>query len=245
MNVLNTVSKPGINYNNYDKDKNRKTVKAASIAGSAIGIAGAVAGVYAMAKKGNPAVSMKNFAYSEKDALMIGAGSVLGGLTGGLIADKNKENTKPKLREASQQFLGNMACPLGLLAASNKLLEKTNFKLPKINSASKPAKIANGVLNVLPKAAVTIGSLVGGMEIGNKIMNKVNDKVFKEEVKHDVKPEDFLVHTDDLCLAASMLLKDAKSVTTVTSKVLPASFIVAGAKTGIQEKSIDQNPEKV
>ena len=231
MNVIDTLSQTNVNLNN----NNKKKVAAASIAGSAIGIAGAVAGVYAMAKKGNPAVSLKNFSYAEKDVLLIGAGSVLGGLTGGLIADKNNKNVKPKLREASQQFFGNMLCPIGLLAAGNKVLEKTNFKLPKINSNSKPAQIVNGVLSVLPKVAVTIGALMGGMEIGNKIMNTVNNKIFKEDIKHDVHAEDYLVHADDLCLAANMLLKDAKSISAVTSKILPATFIVAGSKTGMQQ----------
>ena len=50
---------------------NRKKVVAASLAGSAIGIASSVAGIYAMAKKGNPALVLKNLAYQEKDVLLI------------------------------------------------------------------------------------------------------------------------------------------------------------------------------
>lgn len=200
MNVLNSIlaEKTNVKANPYNTKEYRRKVNAASIAGSAIGIAGAVAGVYAMAKKGNPAVSLKNLSYEEKDVLLIGAGSVLGGLTGGLIADKNKNNVKPKLREASQQFVGNMVFPIGLLAAGNKILDKTGFKLPKINSNSKYAKAANGVLSVLPKIAVTLTALAGGMKLGNKVMNNVNNKIFNEEVKHEVEPEDFLVHADDL-----------------------------------------------
>lgn len=231
MNVVDTISTPKTNIN--DKNYKRKVV-AASIAGSAIGIAGAVAGIYAMAKKGNPAAGLKNLSYNEKDVLLIGAGSVIGGLAGGLAADGKKENVKPKLREASQQFLGNMLCPIGLLAAGNKILEKTNFKLPKINSNSKPAQIINGVTSVLPKVVITVASLVGGMEIGNKVMNKVNNKIFKEDVKHDVNVEDYFVHADDLCLTANMLLKDARVISRLTSRVLPATFIVAGSKTGMQ-----------
>jgi len=238
MNVLDSLSQPNIN-KNYStvsfqkKNQNRKKVTAASVAGSAIGIAGAVAGVYAMAKKGNPAASIMNLKYEEKDVLLIGLGSVVGGLAGGLAADSDKENVKPKLREASQQFFGNMVCPISLLALGNKILDKTDFQLPKLASASKAAQAVNGVLSVLPKIAVTIGALMGGMEIGNKIMNAVNDKIFKEKIKHDVHKEDYLVHADDLCLAANMLLKDAKSVSTITSKILPATFIVAGSKTGM------------
>ena len=222
--------------NQITVEKNRKRTQMASVAGSLLGITGAVAGVYAMAKKGNPAVTLKNLNYAEKDVLLIGAGSVLGGLTGGYLADKNGKNKKAKLREASQQFFGNIACPIGLLAVGNKILEKTNFKLPKINSSSKPAKVINGVLAVLPKVAVTVTSLVGGMELGNKIMNKVNNKIFKEDVKHNVKAEDYLVHADDICLTANMLLKDARSISALTSKVLPLTFVLAGSKTGMQEE---------
>ena len=48
----------------------------------------------------------------EKDVLLIGAGSVLGGLTGGLLTDKDPKNKVPKLREASQQFFGNTLFPV-------------------------------------------------------------------------------------------------------------------------------------
>ena len=198
----------------------------AIIAGKAVSEA---PGVYAMAKKSNPAVTLKKLNYSEKDVLLIGAGSVLGGLTGGYLSDKNEKNKKAKLREASQQFFGNIACPVGLLAVGNKLLDKTKFKLPKINSSSKPAQIINAVTSVLPKVVVTVASLVGGMELGNKIMNKVNNKIFKEDVKHNVKAEDYLVHADDICLTANMLLKDARSIsvlswpfTEVVIKYLPS-----------------------
>ncbi len=236
MNVLNSIlaKKTNVKANPYKTKEYRKKVNAASIAGSAIGIAGAVAGVYTMAKKGNPTLKFKNLSYEEKDVLLIGAGSILGGLAGGLIADKDKNNVKPKLREASQQYIGNMVFPIGLLVAGNKILDKTGFALPKINSDFKYSKLINGVLSVLPKIAVTIGALFGGMELGNKVMNNVNNKVFKEEVKHEVEAEDYLVHADDLCLAANMLLKDEKAVSKVTSKILPATFIVAGSKVGMQ-----------
>ena len=229
-----TIKKPEKqNQVNFAANKNR--VKTASLIGSAIGIAGAVAGVYAIAKSGNPAVSLKNLTYGERDILMIGAGSILGGLTGGLLADKNKANRTPKLREASQQFFGSLVCPISILAVAERALEKSGFKLPQIQSASKYAKAANVALAALPKVTVTIGSLIAGMEIGNKIMNKVNNKIFKEEVKHDVHPSDYLVHTDDLCVAANLLLKDAKSISQITSKALPLSFILAGTKTGMQQ----------
>lgn len=221
---------------NSDK-KNRQKVVLSSIMGSLGGIASAVGIIYSLAKRKNPAAKLKNIHYEEPQIIAIGAGSVLGGLFGGLLADKNKENKKEKLREASQQFFGNILAPLGVLAASSKLLEKSGFALPKIPSDSKPAKMANAVLGVLPRFVVTVGSLVAGMEVGNLVMNKINNKLFKEDEKHEVNPVDYLMHTDDLCLTANMLLKDTKSVSKITSKVIPLTFIVAGSKTGMKEEN--------
>ena len=81
-----------------------------------------------------------------------------------------------------------------------------------------------------------MSAIAGGMEIGNKVMNKVNDKIFKEESKHDIKPEDYLMHADDICLAANMLLNKTDTISKITSKILPLSFIIAGSKTGMQQE---------
>lgn len=215
---------------------NRKKVVAASIAGSAIGIATSVAGIYAMVKKGNPALALKNLAYQEKDVLLIGASSILGGLAGGLIADNDKENITPKLREASQQFVGNTLFPVSFIAMGNKLLEKTNFQLPKFNSSSKLATVANIVLGALPRIITTGVALAGGTLVGNKLMNVVNDKIYGEKQKHTIEAEDMLMHSDDVCLATSLLFKNSSKISSVTNAILPATFLVAGAKSGIQQK---------
>lgn len=214
----------------------RKKVIAASVAGSAIGIASSVAGIYAMAKKGNPALALKNLAYQEKDVLLIGASSVLGGLAGGLIADSDKENITPKLREASQQFVGNTLFPVSFIALGNKILEKTNFQLPKFKSASKLANAANVVLGALPRIATTAVGLAGGVIVGNKLMNAINDKIYNEKAQHSVKPEDMLMHSDDVCVATSLLFKNTPKVSAFTNALLPATFLVAGAKSGMQQK---------
>lgn len=227
---------PNVTQPQTTKTNNRAKVVLSSVAGSALGIAGAVAGVYAMAKKGNPAATLKNLKYAERDVLLLATGSVAGGLAGGLIADKNKENVKPKLREATQQLIGSTFIPVALLTTSMEMLDKTKFQLPKLKSNSKPAKVVNAVLNVLPRVALTFASLFGGAQIGNKVVNDFNNIVFKEHVKHDVKPEDMLVHSDDLCLAGSMVLKDVKNLSNLVCSALPATFLVSGIKTGIQQK---------
>ena len=107
-----TVRKETIAQNDNIKNSNPKSVKKASYIGSALGIIGAVALAYTGAKKKNPNLSLKNLSYDEKEILMLGAGSIIGGLTGGLLADKNKENKVPKYREALQQFFGSLLCSL-------------------------------------------------------------------------------------------------------------------------------------
>lgn len=223
-------------FRNINIERNKKRTTVGATIGSAMGIAASVAGVYALAKKGNPALALKNLSYSEKDALLIGAGSIIGGLTGGVIADKEKENNKYKVREAVQQFVGNTLFPIGFLMAGNKVLSKTGFKLPKIAANNKIAKVLNPVISAIPKTVVTLASLTVGMNIGNSVVNKFNNKIFKEDVKHNIKPEDFLVHADDICLTANMLLKDVSAISKFTSKALPLTFMVSGAKTGNAQK---------
>lgn len=215
---------------------NRTKVAVASVAGSALGIATSVAGIYAMAKKGNPTLALKNLAYQEKDVLMIGASSILGGLAGGLLADNDKENIAPKLREASQQFVGNTLFPVSFIAIGNKILEKTNFQLPKLKSTSKLATAANVVLGALPRIITTAVGLAGGVTVGNKLMNTINDKIYNEKVKHSVEAEDMLMHSDDVCVATSLLFKNAPKISSITNAILPATFLVAGAKSGMQQK---------
>lgn len=214
------------------KSPQQKRVKAASYIGSAVGIGAAVGGIYAMAKKGNPNLKFKNLKYGERDIILIGTGSIIGGLAGGLAADKNKENRVPKIREGIQQFFGSLLVPVGLVGVGEKLLEKSKFKMPQIKSAP---KVVNRTLSALPKIGVTVAALITGMNVGNKIVNKINNKIFKQEVEYDVKPLDYLVHADDLCVGANIILKDS-SLTGAVSKILPAAFILAGAKTGMEEK---------
>lgn len=222
------------NVTSAKKKPNKKVIAGATI-GSALGIAGAVAGVYHMAKKGDPKLLLRNLAYEEKDVLLVGAGSVLGGLAGGLLTDKDKENNVPKIREALEQLVGCIALPVGFVAAGNKLLDKFNVKLPQLKSTGALADFANNALKHLPKVAVTVGSIVAGMHIGHEFMTKVNNKIFKEEDNHKIEAKDFLVHTDDLCVASSLIFKDTEKISKVTNKILPLSFILSGIKTGTRQ----------
>ena len=225
QNVINNqtqkISYPRTKQSSNVDNNSKQYIRAASLAGTVLGISSAVASCYMIKKHSNPALSLKNLAYNEKDILLLGAGSVLGGLAGGLISDKNQSNQIPKLREASLQFFGNLACPLAVLTCANKLFDR-----PGLKSAT------------ITKIAVIISSLVLGMNIGNKIMNKVNNKIFNQEQNRKIHSSDYLVHTDDICIAASLLLKDSSALSKIVSRVLPFSFILSGTKTGTQESQI-------
>lgn len=177
------------------------------------------------------------------DLLKLAAGSVAGGITGGLLTDR-KENAKAKIREGLQQFIGNISIPISFLTLNMFLLGKSKFKMPLFKETDKfieklspkmqgfYIKKLNPVINEVPKIVVTLASLFGGLAIGNKIMNKVNDKIFKEKERRQVKPSDFSAHADDLCVASSFILKEGSNLQGVISRILPATFLVAGYEAG-------------
>lgn len=237
---------------NYDRKRN--VVKAAALLGSAAGIGSIVLAMLLKAKKGGNPVNIVDLKYSEMDALKLGAASVLGGLTGGLLSD-SKQNRKPKVRESIQQFGGNILFPVGLLAINNKILEKINIKMPQIKDSAKIVeklksflKSDDKALNVLaktnsaikhiPRVAVTVASLIGGMELGNFVIKKINNKIFKEKVNHHIEVSDYTAHLDDLCLTASFI-SESPAIQRFTSKLLPLTFLVAGYKSGAHRKEQD------
>lgn len=178
-----------------------------------------------------------------EDLLKLAAGSVAGGITGGLLTDK-KENAKAKIREGLQQFIGNISIPVGILTLNLFLLKKSKFEMPLFKETGNfieklsPKmqkffiKKLNPVIKEVPKIGITLASLFGGLAIGNKIMNKVNDKIFKEKERRQVKPSDFSAHADDLCFASSFILKEGSNLQGVISRILPATFLVAGYEAG-------------
>ncbi len=229
-------------------------VKLAALAGSALGISSIVLATLLKARKGGNPVNLVDLKYTEIDALKIGAASVLGGLTGGVLAD-TKENTKPKIRESIQQFGGNILFPVSILALNNKILDKINIKMPQIKDSAKivdklksflksddkAIKIlgkTNSAIKHLPRVAVTVASLIGGMELGNIVMTKLNEKIFKGKVKHHVEPSDYTAHLDDICLTASFISENP-AIQRFTSKLLPLTFLVAGYKSGAHRKEQD------
>lgn len=211
------------------KAVNPTNVKIASLAGSAVAISAAIGGILMALKKGGNPTKFADLRYGEKEVLALGGASIAGGMIAGSIADKN--NAKHKLREGIRQFTANLLAPVGCVALGTTLLEKSGLKMPQLKETVKFADKINLALKGLPRAAITVTGLVGGMAVGNKIMSKVNDKLFKEKAGKETKATDYSQHADDLCFASTFMFKNPK-IQSVISKVLPATFLIAGMETG-------------
>ena len=154
-----------------------------------------------------------------KDIASVSVGSILGGLSGGLLTSK-KEDYKEKIKESLYQFL-NIIVPLsatiGLGTLSSKLIEKLK------NPTS------------LTKGSIKVGSIVAGIGIGMPIAlgltNKINDVIFnnKDKSQHrKIKPKDFVAQTDDVIAALSMMFKPLG----ILQKALPFIFVSCGYDAG-------------
>ncbi len=184
--------------------------------------------------------------YEEKEILEIAAGSVGGGLLGGLLLDK-KENTKAKIREAVIQAVGNVLIPIAFVSIGTRTFKKFKPQLlkhiPQIKGTSKTVTKLNSVLESLPSVVVSATSLISGVLLGNKIGNTINEKVFGVKDDRKIKKGDLAPHVDDLCLAASLVAEDniiGKSV----SRVVPAALMIAGIATGTAQEKPERLQKK-
>lgn len=118
---------------------------------------------------------------SVKKILSTAAGAIMGGITGGFIADKNKENRKEKLKEGTFEMT-NITVPTIFVAGISKLLENKN--LP----------------TIMKKIAPVVAGLGIGVPVASKISGMISQKAFKEDENNvrKFKPKDLLVHSDDM-----------------------------------------------
>ena len=218
------VSKiPNINYQYTPQPQPQQITKApkvdkkvliSSLLGAGL-TTGAV--LYKASKGGN--FKFSQFHYNDKQLILIGAGSVLGGLLGGHLSD-DKKNMKYKYKEGLHQFFGNILAPIGVLACSEKLLDTTKV----LTKVKQP-------FSSIIKIGTTVGSLILGMHLGNSIVSKFTDKIFNEKDDHKIKIEDYSVHMDDLCMAISHIGKGSV-ISRVAAHCLPFAFLLSGYKTG-------------
>lgn len=153
---------------------------------------------------------------------IFGAIPVVGGITGGIVADKVtdkgwKENVPDKINEGIYQYLANIfLCNIGAGTALG-ILEKLNIK-------SKAARCIGMIVGI-----ITTG-VIGGSAIANFIGNKiVNPIILKKDEKEKRTPEllDLSLHTDDI--ATVSLLSGLKWI----EPALPILYSISGYRAGI------------
>lgn len=149
--------------------------------------------------------------FGAKEVIAMGAGSCIGGLAGGFIVDKDKNNRKSKLRESIMQ-IGNVSIPI---LTVHLMVEKI-FK-----NASKGARAFAG-----------LGGVFAGVTIANFVMNKFNNIIFNENngEKRKMKVTDFSAHVDDFVVAASYISKS--DFVHTLGRVIPIALLIPGLEVG-------------
>lgn len=146
--------------------------------------------------------------FHDKEIITIGAGSCLGGLAGGYMVDKNKNNRRAKNREAVMQ-IGNVSIPILTVEACSKL-----------------AKKSKGWVRAL---AATAGLFVG-VYMANILMNILGNAIFKNTQARDVKATDFSAHLDDMLVAAEYI--STADIIHKIARIIPIALLVPGNEVG-------------
>ena len=218
------VKNPVFGHGSDHKENHYMTKEKAIVATTtALGVVGSIALLAAFAKKPNggkysfnPKKMFTNIKdsylaqvkFHDKEVISIGAGSCLGGLAGGYIIDKNKENRKAKRREALMQ-IGNVSIPILTVEGAAKLSKNMG-------------KVA--------KTCFAGCGLIIGVYMANFLMNILSNALFKNTNGRDVKATDFSAHLDDMVVAANYI-SDAKIVHYI-ARLIPLALMFAGNEVG-------------
>lgn len=235
LNSVNyTNSNPKFGHgNSYSDSKYNKQEKRLIAATTAIGVLGSLA--YLSKSAGyslKPQKMFKNIKNSylvkapyddEKAIITIGAGSCIGGLTGGFLVDKNKQNRKAKLQETLLQ-IANISIPAfftvrfakGGKYLGKKFLEKNPLK--------------QTYRTTIAKSSAAMVGLMTGVYCSNLLANKVNEIIFKQGKGRPVQLSDFSAHLDDMCLAARQF--GQHPLINAVSMFIPAALMTAGNEIG-------------
>ena len=146
--------------------------------------------------------------FEAKEIISIGAGTCLGGLAGGYMVDKNKENRRAKRREAIMQ-IGNISVPILTVHYMHKLGKKFG------------------------KAGEAISSIAGifiGVYLANFLMNKLSNALFKNKDERGVKATDFSAHVDDMLVAATYVSK--ADIVHKIGRIIPFALMIPGFEVG-------------
>lgn len=153
---------------------------------------------------------------------VFGAVPVVGGIAGGIVADKMtekhwKQKVPNKIKEGVYQYLANIfMCNIGAGIALG-VLEKMNIK-------SKAARCVGMVSGIL------LTGVIGGSAIANYIGNKFINPMFNKDKKTETRTPELLdlgLHTDDI--ATVSLLSGLKWI----EPSLPVLYSISGYRAGI------------
>lgn len=178
-----------------------------------------------------------------KDLTLMAAGSIGGGLLGGMYADKG-QGTWKKIKEANYQFITNnfvpVLCQAGLITAIDKYVIKKKYSadLDKLNDLIKQKELGkikwndkrlyfNKIMGarLLGGLAGIAGSLVAGTFISNVINNKVITA--GEPYVRQAQAKDLIIQTDNVFSAMAML-----KIPGIKEIVVPALSMISGYETG-------------
>jgi hypothetical protein len=165
---------------------------------------------------------------------VLGAVPVVGGIAGGMLADKvtnSPKKTADKFKEGLYQYFANIfLCNVGAgvaLFAAEKLVEAK--KIPPLNPAAKMAVTLTGIV-----ATGVIGGSAIANFIGKKLINPLFGKSDKKNIYSERKPEalDVALHVDDVATAG--VLAGLKWI----EPVLPFMYFISGYRAGIGYRNV-------
>lgn len=161
---------------------------------------------------------------------LLGLIPVIGGVTGGIIADKvtnKKGGTANKVKEGLYQYLANIfLCNVG--AGSALFISERLEKAKKIKPLTPMKKLA------VILAGITATGIIGGSYIANYVSKKFINPLFgqknnKQSLYAERKPEalDIALHADDIATAG--ILSGFKWI----EPALPFMYFISGYRAGI------------
>ncbi|MBQ9245033.1 hypothetical protein IJ182_02055 [bacterium] len=213
--MINIVHKPPFEQFNFTsnniyttENKTDRSSKIKAGIGALVGMAIPLAITMKQKKIKNP-LKME---YGLQDMLILSASSVAGGVMGGMLGTKSKEQRKHKLKEGVFQFL-NAAIPTWIIGGVLKLPETST----KYN-------------NVPMKVFSVVGGLVVGMFGAAEVSNLIFDPTDKEPDRK-LTFKDCLVNADD-ALGALTLAKLPIIQNLHMDTILPAIYAYCGYRAG-------------
>lgn len=170
-----------------------------------------------------------------KNIIFLGGSAVLGGLAGGIIADKGKD-TWPKIKEGTYQFITNIAAPVLFCGLFNHGFEKAQKRFPRFGKVLNGEKFSNKALMFLAKTGVSLAGIAVGVPLGAFVSNRLNSLIHKDDTpKRKITVKDFLIQVDDM--ASGFTVTGALENIPVLKHIgaiLPFVYYISGTETGKQ-----------